>query len=201
MKTSAISAGVVPRGCWPRSQRVTEVLSYRRSRPCSMPSWSTRRASPALEKPASAMSEASWRLGRRCVGRSVMGGAVPSSGGRWAVAGRSPGLPGPVRPSGGDPAEGVSAAGGGAADAADGGGAVEGVGGTSGSGVLEGMGDTGRRGGFGRWLRTVGGRFGALSEGLLGVAAGAASGWRGRAPEAWRGAGDGAKYGPGTARI
>ncbi|CAM5280121.1 hypothetical protein STENM327S_00857 [Streptomyces tendae] len=28
MKTSAIRAGVVPRGCWPRSHRVTDVLSY-----------------------------------------------------------------------------------------------------------------------------------------------------------------------------
>lgn len=82
VKTSAIRAGVVPRGCWPRSQRVTDVLSYRRSRPCSRPSWSTRRARPAFENPASVMSEASWRLGVRCGGRSDISCTVSCLRGR-----------------------------------------------------------------------------------------------------------------------
>ncbi len=60
---SAMIPGARPRGCCPRSQRATEVLSYRRSSPRSDPTMLTRRASPALEHPASWMRACSRSFG------------------------------------------------------------------------------------------------------------------------------------------
>ncbi len=62
---SAMTPGARPRGCCPRSQRATEVLSYRRSSPRSVPTMFTRRARPALEQAASWMSVWSRSLGWR----------------------------------------------------------------------------------------------------------------------------------------
>ncbi len=73
-RASAMTAGACPRGCCPRSQRATDVLSYRRSSPCSAPQRLTRRARPALEQPASWISCCRRSFGSRATsGLAAMG--------------------------------------------------------------------------------------------------------------------------------
>lgn len=97
---SAITAGAWPRGCWPRSQRATEVLSYRRSRPCSAPHRFTRRARPAFEQLASWMSCCRRSLGCRATsGLAAMGFASPTPSGPGRMDDDSADLLPTVRPS------------------------------------------------------------------------------------------------------